>query len=67
MLDFRFNDADDYEPSDSDDDYTEKEKSLLKKVRTRKQKYSDSEVSINYKLVIQITNVISGRSFGCWW
>ncbi|XP_019869298.1 something about silencing protein 10 [Aethina tumida] len=42
----KFNDADDYEPSDSDDDYTEKEKSLLKKVRTRKQKYSDSEEEV---------------------
>lgn len=36
------NDADFYEPSDSDDDYTEREKNLLKKVRNRK-KHSEND------------------------
>ncbi|KAJ8968912.1 hypothetical protein NQ317_016523 [Molorchus minor] len=39
----RFDDMDNYEPSDSDGEYTEKEKQLLKKVRSRKKEYSDSE------------------------
>jgi hypothetical protein len=41
----KFNDDNsDYDPSDSDEDYTENEKILLKKVRNRHSKDSDSEV-----------------------
>ncbi|CAH0561188.1 unnamed protein product [Brassicogethes aeneus] len=36
-------DDEEYNPSDSEDDYTEKEKGLLKKVRNRKRKDSESE------------------------
>jgi U3 small nucleolar RNA-associated protein 3 len=40
----KFNDDNsDYDPSDSDEDYTENEKILLKKVRNRHSKDSDSE------------------------
>ncbi|KAJ8919532.1 hypothetical protein NQ315_002153 [Exocentrus adspersus] len=35
-----------YSPSDSEDDYNEKEKQLLKKVRSKKKEYSDSEEEV---------------------
>ena len=41
---FSFED-DDYQPSDSDDEYTETEKKLLKKVVNRQNDDSDTEVS----------------------
>lgn len=40
-------DGDDYyEPSDSEDDYTEREKNLLKKVRNRKKRDTDDKVAV---------------------
>lgn len=49
-------DMDDYDPSDSDDDYNETEKELLKKVRNRKKEDSDSEVSCNFFIPIKLYN-----------
>lgn len=39
-------DADHYEPSDSEDDYTEREKTLLKKVRNRKKRDTEDKVAV---------------------
>ncbi|KAJ6634971.1 Something about silencing protein 10 [Pseudolycoriella hygida] len=39
-------DGDQYEPSDSEDDYTEREKKLLKKVRNRKKGDGDDKVAV---------------------
>lgn len=42
----RENDEDVYEPSDSEDDYTEREKKLLKKVRNRKKRDNNDKVAV---------------------
>lgn len=42
----RENDGDNYEPSDSEDDYTEREQKLLKKVRNRKKRDVDDKVAV---------------------
>lgn len=52
----------DYEPSDSEDDYNETEKELLKKVRNREKEYSDSEVSsIFFYIKVPISNFLLSK------
>lgn len=44
---FRFNDdddSDDYQPSDSDEEYTSKEKEMIRKATNKTKDFSDSEV-----------------------
>lgn len=46
---YRFSkDIEHYEPSDSEDEYTEKEKQLLKKTRSKPAADSDSEVYVYF-------------------